>query len=159
MTRSKKILAASLVLLALFVVAAPIGPVPGFFIGGKQAPVPEVWPATADVDEIRLQVPGTPPRVVVIWLVQIEGVIYVVGNVSSGWVQRIGEQATVAMRLNGSTYKLKATRTRENTAAIVRAYKDKYRADYPDIVAGFPSEQEALEKYAVFQLNPPLVNR
>ena len=155
MTLRNKLLSAFLVLAVLFVFVAPIGPVPGFFIGGKETPVPNEWPDTSGVNEILLKVPGTPARVVVIWLIQVEGTIYVVGNADSGWVQRIGEQGPVSMRLEGNTYALQANRTTENLADIVTAYKDKYRPNYPDIVAGFPSLEEAKDGFAVFRLSAP----
>ncbi|MEL0047798.1 MAG: hypothetical protein VW867_04055 [Gammaproteobacteria bacterium] len=155
MTLRNKLVSALLVLAVVFVFVAPIGPVPGFFIGGKATSVPSEWPDTARVNEILLKVPGTPARVVVIWLVQVEGSIYVVGNADSGWVQRIGEQGAVAMRLEGNTYALQANRVRENLPGIVTAYKDKYRPNYPDIVAGFPSLEEAKDGFAVFRLTAP----
>ena len=55
----------------IMVCATRIGPMPGFFIGGQPTPVPKAWPDTSKVDEILLKLPGTPPRVVIIWVVQI----------------------------------------------------------------------------------------
>jgi hypothetical protein len=106
MTLRNKLLSAFLVLAVLFVFVAPIGPVPGFFIGGKETPVPNEWPDTSGVNEILLKVPGTPARVVVIWLIQVEGTIYVVGNADSGWVQRIGEQGSVSYASRGQHLRL-----------------------------------------------------
>jgi hypothetical protein len=59
------------------------------------------------------------------------------------------------MRLEGNTYALQANRTAENLADIVTAYKDKYRPNYPDIVAGLPSLEEAKDGFAVFRLSAP----
>ena len=83
----------------MLVVLAPIGPLPGVFIGGTNTPSPAQWPETKGVDEIRLKVPGTVPRVVLIWVVQYEADLYVVGNSASGWVEMLGEGGPVAMRL------------------------------------------------------------
>ena len=55
----------------IMVCATRIGPMPGFFIGGQPTPVPKAWPDTSKVDEILLKLPGTLPRVVIIWVVQI----------------------------------------------------------------------------------------
>jgi hypothetical protein len=35
----------------------------------------------------------------------------------------------------------------------VNAYKNKYRANYPDIVAGFPTLEEAGDQFGVFRLD------
>ncbi len=48
---------------------APIGPMPGVFIGGTQTATPAVWGNTSAEHEIRLKVPGTIPRVVIIWVI------------------------------------------------------------------------------------------
>ena len=141
------------VLLVVGVLLAPIGPVPGFFIGGSPADAPETWPDTSDVHEIRLKVPGTLPRVVIIWVIDYAGELYVVGSAESGWVKMIGLQSPVEMRLEGSTYPLTATRLEAGWEPMMAAYVDKYRPDYPDIVSGFPSPEEASGQIAVFKLN------
>jgi hypothetical protein len=142
-----------LVLLPVVIVLAPIGPLPGVFIGGTEAALPEQWPETKSVDEIRLKVPGTLPRVVIIWVIQYEQDLYVVGNSTSGWVQMLGEGGPVDMRLEGSTYALKAERLSSDWEQVLQAYVDKYRADYPDIVSGFPSIDEAGGIISVFKLS------
>ena len=114
--------------------------------------MPQTWPDTSKVDEIRLKVPGLLPRVVVIWVVQVDGVLYVVGGGSSGWVQRIGDGAEVEMRLSDNTYALDAEPVTQNLELLFNAYKDKYRPNYPDIVAGFPTLAEAGDQFGVFRL-------
>jgi len=131
---------------------APVGPLPGFFIGGKPVDVPAQWPATHEVDEIRLRVPGFLPRVVIIWVVESAGELYVVGARDSGWVSMLGEGAAVEMRLGESTYRLHAVAVREGWEAGLTAYVDKYRQDYPDIIAGFPTIEEARSQVTVFRL-------
>jgi hypothetical protein len=147
---------AVLVLLAVGVVVAivaPIGPLPGFFIGGERAPVPASWPDTSGVHEIRLKVPGTLPRVVIIWVVEHDGELNVVGSRDSGWVERIGEGAPVEMRLEDHTYALQAKPVTDGWESVLQAYVDKYRADYPEIVAGIPTGGEARDRVAVFRLS------
>jgi hypothetical protein len=140
-------------LLLIGALVAPIGPVPGFFIGGTPAPAPQQWPDTSDVHEIQLKVPGPVPRVVIIWVVQHVGELYVVGSQDSGWVTRIGAGSQVEMRLGDSTYTLNASPVTEGWRAIVEAYVAKYEPDYPDIVAGFPDFEEAEGAFAVFRLD------
>ena len=153
MTKRTGLIAFVAAMLATLVFVTPIGPMPGFFIGGQPTPVPKAWPDTSKVDEILLKVPGTLPRVVIIWVVQVDSALYVVGSRSSGWVQRIADGANVEMRLSGNTYALAAVPIRQELERVVNAYKNKYRADYPDIVAGFPTLEEAGDQFGVFRLD------
>ena len=153
MTKRTGLIAFVAAILATLVFVTPIGPMPGFFIGGQPTPVPKAWPDTSKVDEILLKVPGIVPRVVIIWVVQFDSALYVVGSRSSGWVQRIADGANVEMRLSGNTYALAAVPIRQELERVVNAYKNKYRADYPDIVAGFPTLEEAGDQFGVFRLD------
>ena len=140
------------VLLLVGIVVAPIGPLPGFFIGGTAAAPPAQWPATDDVHEIRLRVGGSIPRVVIIWVVEYDGELHVVGSRDSGWVSMLGEGGPVEMRLGDQTYPLSAVRVTEGFDDVLQAYVAKYTADYPDIVAGFPSAEAAGDSVRVFRL-------
>ena len=153
MTKRTGLIAFVAAMLATLVFVTPIGPMPGFFIGGQPTPVPKAWPDTSKVDEILLKVPGILPRVVIIWVVQVDSALYVVGSRSSGWVQRIADGANVEMRLSGNTYALAAVPIRQELERVVNAYKNKYRANYPDIVAGFPTLEEAGDQFGVFRLD------
>lgn len=149
-----------LVLLIVIAIApiapiAPIGPLPGLFIGGTSTTAPEQWPDTTDVDEIRLRVPGVLPRVVIIWVVESAGDLHVVGARDSGWVSMLGEGGPVEMRLGDSTYPLSAVAVHEGFEDVLTAYVDKYRAEYPDIIAGFPSVEAARTQVAVLRLERP----
>ena len=146
---------ASLVVLALLVVVAlvaPIGPMPGFFIGGNPTEAPAEWHDTSGVHEIKLKVPGALPRVVIIWVIQHGGELYVLGSKESGWIQMIGEGAPVEARLGDDTYALEASRVDEGWEPIMEAYIAKYRPDYPEIVAGMPSIDEARNGIALYRL-------
>ncbi|MEZ5561035.1 MAG: hypothetical protein R3E86_21140 [Pseudomonadales bacterium] len=140
----------ALALVALF--AAPIGPMPGFFIGGTPSPAPAQWGDTSNQHEIQLRVPGALPRVVNIWVVQHEGDLYVIGAKDSGWVSMIGSGKPVTMRMGDSTYALNASLVSEGWQPVVQAYLAKYAPDYPEIVAGFPPIEEAEGQIAVFRL-------
>jgi hypothetical protein len=89
------------VVLALLVglaIMAPIGPLPGLFIGGQPAAAVAQWSDTSMVHEIKLRVPGT------LW------------------------------------------------QDVLNAYVEKYRNDYPDVIAGFPSVEDAKGSVAVYRL-------
>jgi hypothetical protein len=149
-----KITVPALALLALLVAwLAPIGPMPGFFIGGSAAETPAAWGDTSQVDEIRLEVPGGIPRVVIVWVIQLDGDLHVVGSSDGGWVNKLGEGGAVRMRMNGNTYSLNASRVTGGWEPILEAYVNKYRPNYPDIVAGFPTLEEAAGTMAVFRLS------
>lgn len=152
MTAIKYVLLGALGLIVVVAIAAPIGPLPGLFIGGTETEVPARWPDTSDVHEIRLKVPGTLPRVVIIWVIDHGGDLHVVGAPGSGWVSMLGDGGPVQMRLGDETYDLTATRVTDGWQPVVQAYVDKYRPDYPDIVAGFPPMAEAEGQFALFRL-------
>ena len=137
-------------------IMAPIGPLPGFLIHGAPTEVPANWPDTSDEHEILLQVDGVLPRVVIIWVVDYENDLYVFGGTTSGWVQLIGESAPVKMRLDNSTFDLIAERVTDDLVAITPAYRDKYRADYPEIIeSGDLDVNKADESFRVFRLVRP----
>ncbi len=98
-----------LAVLALLVALAPLGPVPGVFIGGTPTPAPLKWQDTSAVHEIVLRVPGTLPRVVTLWVIEMDNELYVVGDKSSTWVSMIGQGGPVELRLGDNTYALAAT--------------------------------------------------
>ncbi len=143
------------ILLVTLAVIAPVGPLPGFLIGGVESTAPKTWPDTSNVHEIKLAVPGTLPRVVTIWVIEYESELFVTGYAESGWVRMLGSGGPVRMRLGDNTYPLLATAVTNNAQPILTAYMDKYRPDYPDIVEDFPSPEEAGDSYAVFKLSRP----
>lgn len=143
---------AILVLLLIGALIAPIGPVPGLFIGGSVTKAPEQWQDTSTVHEVMLRVPGTPPRVVIIWIIEYGGELHVVGSKESGWVTMIGSGSAVELRIGDNTYELNAAAVTSDRNPILEAYAAKYRPDYPDIVASLPSLDEAEDQVAVFRL-------
>lgn len=133
---------------------APIGPMPGFFIGGTSTAAPANWPNTSDLHEIKLKVPGAIPRAVIIWVIEHDGDLHVVGRKNSGWVSMIGDGSPAELRIGDNTYAVQATPVTDGWQGILTAYVAKYQSDYPDIVAGFPSIEDAEESMAVFRLHP-----
>ncbi len=151
-----KIVGAILIALAIILFfAAPVGPLPGVFIGGADTPVPATWPDTSDLHEVQLQVgEGAPSRVVIIWVIQVDGTLHVVGSKSrSGWTSAIAQGGQVRLRMGDNTYDLRATPVTDGFEPILEAYVAKYEPDYPDIVASFPELDEAEESVAVFRLS------
>ena len=148
----KVIIAVALLALVVVALVAPIGPLPGVFIGGEHTAPPASWPDTSGVHEIRLKVPGTLPRVVTIWVIDHEGELHVVGRRDSGWVKMIGQGTPVEMRLGDRTYSLNATPLTEGWQAVLEAYVAKYKPLYPEIVAGMPPVGEATDR-VVFRLS------
>lgn len=140
-------------IIVLFVVLAPIGPLPGFFIRGTAAAVPAQWQDTSGLHEVQLRIGGGVPRVVIIWVVQVDNELYVVGANDSGWVSKLGDGGPVSLRIEGSTYELNATRLSSGQLPVVEAYQEKYRADYPDIVGGMGSADNMIAGAAVFRLS------
>jgi len=154
MNKMLKIAALVVALLVVILIGlAPIGPVPGVFIGGTQTATPAVWGNTSAEHEIRLKVPGTIPRVVIIWVIQYENDLYIVGSKESGWVKMLGQGGNVDMRLGDNTYRLNASMLATGWQPVIAAYMDKYRVDYPDIVNSFPAAEEAKDSTAVFKLS------
>lgn len=152
-----KISAVTLVVtVVVYLFAAPIGPMPGLFIGGTQTPVPATWQDTNRIHEVKLAVgEGAIPHVVIIWVVQVDGDLHVVGSRESGWTSAIGSGGPVRMRMGDQTYAMNATFVTEGWEPVLEAYIGKYRADYPDIVEGFPAIEEARESISVFRLTAP----
>jgi hypothetical protein len=142
-----------ILILAIVGFMAPIGPLPGVFIGGEQTAVLDAWEDTASLHEIRLEVSGgTLPRVVIVWVIEVDGSLYVVGDKNSGWVSTLSPGGQVRMRMRDQTYTMNARLVTQDWLTILEAYKSKYVTDYPDIVAGFPSPEEAAGTISVFQL-------
>jgi hypothetical protein len=147
-------IAAPILLVGIILLAwmAPIGPMPGIFIGGTASDLPDSWGDTAAAHEIKLEVQGTLPRVVIIWMVEVDGLLYIVGSKGAGWVQMLGQGGLVRMRMGDKTYSLTAGLVTTGWERILEAYKDKYREDYPDIVNSFPTLEEAAATTVVFRL-------
>lgn len=152
--RIVRIVAALLAVAGLVVLlAGPIGPVPGVFMGGTVTPAPDQWEDTSGIEEIRLKAPGTIPRVVIIWVIDFEDELYVLGMKESGWVSRIGAGAPVEVRIEDRTYAVRATPVEAGAEEIYTAYLAKYEPTHPDLVAGMPSIEEGREIATIYRLD------
>ena len=139
----------------IVLLAAPIGPLRGVFIGGTPTEPPRVWQDTSSIDEIQLKAPGWIPRVVIIWVIEYAGELHVLGMQGGGWTGMIGEGADVEVRIGDRTYALRAAPVNEGVRPILEAYKAKYEPNYPDLVARLPPIDEASDVAVVFRLERP----
>ena len=126
--KALKVIGTVLILaLIVFIFAAPIGPVPGFFIGGNPTENPESWMDTSGIHEIKLRVEGALPRVVIIWVIEHADELHVLGAKDSKWISIIGDSAPVEARIMDNTYALRATLLTTGWEPIFKDYLDKYR--------------------------------
>ena len=141
------------VALAVAVVAAPIGPMPGILIGGTASEVPTSWGDTASILEIQLQIGEGPlGRTVTIWTVEKDGDLYVTGQQDSGWTRGIGAGGPVRVQMAGKLYELTATPVSEGQVDVLSAWQAKYASHYPDLMEQFPAPEEALGTAVVYRL-------
>ena len=151
----KKLTSAVILIGAAVIWLAPIAMMPGFFIGGSATTAPSTWEDTSTIDEVRLKVGGTIPRVVIIWIVQVDGELYVTGAKDSGWVTRLGDGGDAELRIGDNTYPVVAERQTENLDELIGAWYDKYRPNYPDIVGDMSEVSTEPRSYAIFKLARP----
>ena len=151
----KKLTSAVILIGAAVIWLAPIAMMPGFFIGGSTTPAPSTWEDTSTIDEVRLKVGGNIPRVVIIWIVQVDGELYVTGAKDSGWVTRLGDSGDAELRIGDNTYPVVAERQTENLDELIGAWYDKYRPNYPDIVGDMSEVSTEPRSYAIFKLARP----
>ena len=153
MAKKIVVLAALLALLVMYLL--PIGVVPGFFIGGTEQQAPEKWEDTSGIDEVRLRAGDLIPRVVIIWIVQVNGELYVSGGKDSGWVSRLLKNTDAQLRIGDSTYAVTAERQTQNLDELMSAWYDKYQPNYPEIVGQMRAASVNPRPYEVFRLARP----
>ena len=140
------------VVLITLLIRLPIGTIPGFFIGGSASAAPTTWEDTSSIHEIKLRAAGVIPRVVIIWFVEIDNDLYVVGETDSGWVSILGNGGPVHMRLEDSTYPLQATIVDSSKDQILQAWQTKYEVGYPEFF-GSSASDVFLEYSSVYRLS------
>ena len=89
---------------------------------------------------------------VIIWFVEIDNDLYIVGETDSGWVSILGNGGPVHMRLEDSTYPLQATIVNSSEEQILQAWQTKYETDYPEFFASSASD-DFLEYSSVYRLS------
>ena len=121
--------------------------------GGNPAAAPASWSAVTLPEEVKLATDsGLWPYVVIIWIVEADDRLYLVGAPDSTWVQNATRSPEVKLRMGDDVYDLKATRV-DGRVEILERYVDRYREDYPDIIASFPPMEEFAAGAALFELS------
>jgi hypothetical protein len=133
---------------------APLGTLPGIFIGGTETDVPDRWGDTSSMEEILLEVPGSPPRVVTIWVIQVEGELFISGANESGWVKMLGAGGPVRARMGDSTYSLQASIVTTGWQDILKASRNKYSVNFgfAELIDSWPPVEESAGTTTVFRL-------
>jgi hypothetical protein len=148
------VLVAVAVLVVVVALAAPIGPMPGVRIGGNPASPPADWSSTTLPEDVRLATyASTLPHVVIIWVVESDNHLYLVGAPDSTWVEGATRAPEVHLRIGDDTFDMRATRLAQGRRDIVEKYINRYKDNYPDIIAGFPPIEQFAEGAAVFELD------
>lgn len=137
--------------LAAVAIAAPLGPMPGLLIGGSASAAPASWDDTHPVQEIHLQVGAGPiGRTVIIWVVQVDGDLYVTGQKDSGWARGIGTGGAVRVQMAGKLYDLIASPIAEGQVGVLAVWQEKYAIHYPEAMSQFPPPEEVARTAVVF---------
>jgi hypothetical protein len=134
-------------------IAAPIGPMPGFRIGGNDAEAPDDWSSLELPNEVLLaNYAGALPHVVIIWVVEDSNRLYVIGAPDSTWVEGTTKAPDVRLRIRDNTYNMRATRLQPGPQEIFLKYINRYKDDYPEIIASFPPPEEFASSAVAFEL-------
>ena len=147
------VLIALIVLVLGVALAAPIGPMPGIRLGGSPASAPAQWSSLDLPEEVRLATSaGMLPHVVIIWVVESDNRLYVIGAPDSTWVEGATRSADVRLRIADNVYDMRATRIESGRQDIFQMYIDRYKDNYPDIIASFPPIEEFSRGGALLEL-------
>jgi len=152
------LLIALITALLIVALAGPIGPLPGVRLGGNATPAPASWAGVSLPDEVQIKASnGLIPRVVNIWIVELNDSLYVFGVRDSGWVNAAIANPHVNLRVNNETFTLQAEPLDNPSSEIYEQYVARYAANYPDIMEGM-SQQDMAESGIVFRLQAKQAN-
>ena len=147
------ILIATVVLVFGLALAAPIGPMPGIRLGGTAATPPDQWSSMTLPEEVRLATSaGFLPHVVIIWVVEDDNRLYLIGAPDSAWVEGATQSPDVRLRIGDNAYDMRATRIAAGREDMFQKYIDRYKDNYPEIIASFPPIEEFSQGAALFEL-------
>jgi hypothetical protein len=120
----------------------------GGALGGQTVPTPESWSFTDEVDTVQLETRPAEPYSVNIWVVALDGNLYVHAGASrSTWVEHLEADPHVRIRVSDSIYELAAARV-ESQQEFDR-FSDAYERKY----GSRPRNGSVVEAY-LFRLGP-----
>jgi len=121
---------------------------PGGALDGSVTDIPESWAFTDEVDTIQLETAPADPYSVNIWVIALDGSLYVhAGANRSTWVENMEADPNVRLQVEQSIYELAAARveTQEEFDRFSDAYETKYGRR--------PRNENVAEAY-LFRLGP-----
>ena len=137
-------------LIVVMLLAGPLGPLPGLFIGGEEQTPPDVWVAAELPDTV--QAKPASYGAVNLWIIEDNNNLYLFGEGDSWWVGALRHQPAMKLRLSNATYNLHARELDQPDPRLYDKYVARYAEDYPDIVSELPSPEDAIAHGAVFEL-------
>lgn len=152
----RNIVLALLLAAGIALALAPIGPMPGVWLGGTATAAPADWRTIELPMTVQLKTVGGPiPRVVNIWIVEADNELYVFGAKDSGWVRSALQDPAVTLRMGEAAYALNAVAPPDKAPEAYVRYLDRYRADFPELVGGLPTDAAAFEAGVALRLARP----
>ena len=135
--RIKLLLVVPFFMAVLLAACLPIDETPGLRLGGSLSPAPSNFEFVSEYPTILLRAQGSIlPRVVTIWGVGFPNALYVWGNPSSGWTQRVAKRPDVMVRIGDDVFELRAGKVndRAEVERVVNADAAKLGKDLEAIV-------------------------
>ena len=139
-----RLVAAQTLLLTLLLIVGcgPFLVFPGGKLDGIAKPTPSDWSITNDVDTVQLESDPEAPYSVNIWVVAMDGGLYVhAGANHNTWVAAMEEDPAVRLRVNDAVYPLSASRV------IEQAEFDRFSDAWENKYDRRPSNENAAEAY------------
>ena len=147
------VLVAVIVLVVGVALAAPIGPMPGIRLGGSPATAPTQWSSVDLPEEVLLSTSaGVLPHVVILWVVESDDRLYLIGDPAGTWVEGATRSPDVRLRIGDNVYDMRAARITSGRQDIFQMYIDRYKDNYPEIIASFPPIEQFAQGGALFEL-------
>lgn len=72
---------------------------------------------------------------VIIWVVESDNRLYIIGAPDSTWVEGATRSPDVRLRIGDNAYGMRATRIEPGRQDIFQMYIDRYKDNYPEIIA------------------------
>jgi hypothetical protein len=141
-------------IVTLLTACLPMDETPGLRLGGALSPAPSNFEFVSDHPTILLRAQGSIlPRVVTIWGVGFPNALYVWGDPTSGWTQRVAQRPDVMVRIGEDAFELRAEKVSDpaEVERVVAAYAEKYGEDL-EAIFGRPATVEDFS--LIYRLTP-----